>query len=215
MPEYLDSKILDIIDSELTQSQIINALKGVANKNTVIKHLKRLVGDKSIRRHKRGKYVTYAPTDFDNEADLDRSLRKNLDAIYKIMEKTKNEMPGYYHETKTSLNDYFESEYHAIDRRIQHAVHSESAMRKSIYPYLRTSFGEIRSGLARLKKSNLCSDDHLKMLRNVIEEISRRSHKIDDDTVEFYKQLDSATDRRSRDAIRGKIDDGEQRGTQN
>ena len=207
MPKDIDSKILDTVNycDELKQTQIIHALKDVASKNTVIKHLKTMTAEKQIKRHKRGKYITYTLTNSDNETDLDKSLCNNLDAIKTIVEQTKTEMSNYYYDAKMYLNKYFEQETETMTNHIKNCISAESRMRKSELPYLHSRHNEIKSGLARLRKSNSHSDEDLKMLRDIIEAIMKELYDADDYVVQRYKDLDSTTDRRSRDAIKKTI----------
>ena len=100
--EDLDSRIVQTIElvPGINQIQIIGALKHRASKNTIIKHLNGLVNGGSIKRYERGIYVTYTVTYFDSGKRLDKSLRKNLNGISRIIKKTKSDMPGHYHEDK-------------------------------------------------------------------------------------------------------------------
>ena len=209
--EDLDSRIVQTIElvPGINQTRIIDELKHRANKNTIIKHLNGLVNGGSIKRYKRGIYVTYAVTYFDSGKRLDKSLRKNLDDISRIIKKTKSNMPGHYHETKEDLNSYFEWAFHHIDARTQSIVTTHESKRKSMRPYLISCFDEIEAGLDSLKESNSCSVEHLDMLRAAIRKIMERLYGIDDKSMEFYKQLERATDKRSRAAIQKKISDGE------
>ena len=210
--EDLDSRIVHAIEfgDEISQSQIIDALN--VNKNTIRKHLEALEQSGSIKRHKRGRNVTYTVTDFDSGKRLDRSLRKNLNGINRIIKKTKTDMPGHHHETKEALNSYFEWAFHDMDAMTQSIVAMHESMRKSRRPYLNSRFDEIKAGLASLKASNSCSDEHLDMLRAATRKIMTRLYRIDDESVEFYEQLERAANRRSRDAIQKKISDGESEG---
>ena len=209
--EDLDSRIVRAIElvPEISQSQIIDALKHRANKNTIIKHLNGLINGGSIKRHKRGIRFAYTVTDFDSGKRLDKSLRKHLNGITRIIKKTKSDMPGHYHETKEDLNSYFEWAFHDIAARTQSIVAMHESMRKSRRPYLISRFDEIEAGLDSLKESNSCSVEHLDMLRATIRKIMERLYRIDDKSMEFYKQLERATDKRSRAAIQKKISGGE------
>ena len=209
--EDLDSRIVRAIElvPEISQSQIIDALKHRANKNTIIKHLNGLINGGSIKRHKRGIRFAYTVTDFDSGKRLDKSLRKHLNGITRIIKKTKSDMPGHYHETKEDLNSYFEWAFHDIAARTQSIVAMHESMRKSRRPYLISRFDEIEAGLDSLKESNSCSVEHLDMLRAAIRKIMERLYRIDDKSMEFYKQLERATDKRSRAAIQKKISGGE------
>ena len=209
--EDLDSRIVRTIElvPGINQTQIIGALKNRANKNTIIKHLNGLVNGGSIKRHKRGICVTYTVTDFDSGKRLDKSLRKHLNGITGIIKKTKSDMPEHYHETKEDLNSYFEWAFHDIDARTQSIVATHESMRKSRRPYLISRFDETEAGLDSLKESNSCSVEHLDMLRAAIRKIKERLYRIDDKSMEFYEQLERATDKRSRAAIQKKISDGE------
>ena len=214
--EDLDSRIAQTIElvPGINQIQIIGALKHRASKNTIIKHLNGLVNGGSIKRYERGIYVTYTVTYFDSGKRLDKSLRKNLNGISRIIKKTKSDMPGHYHETKEDLNSYFEWAFHDIDARTQSVVATHESMRKSRRPYLISRFDEIEAGLDSLKESNSCSVERLDMLRAAIRKIKERLYKIDDKSMEFYEQLERATDKRSRAAIQKKISGGESEWTQ-
>ena len=209
--EDLDSRIVRAIElvPEISQSQIIDALKHRANKNTIIKHLNGLVNGGSIKRRKSGIRFAYTVTDFDSGKRLDKSLRKHLNGITRIIKKTKSDMSGHYHETKEDLNSYFEWAFHDIAARTQSIVAMHESMRKSRRPYLISRFDEIEAGLDSLKESNSCSVEHLDMLRAAIRKIMERLYRIDDKSMEFYKQLERATDKRSRAAIQKKISGGE------
>ena len=209
--EDLDSRIVQTIElaSGINQTRIIDALRHRANKNTIIKHLNGLVNGGSIKLYKRGIYVTYTVTDFDSGKRLDKSLRKHLDGISRIIKKTKSDMPGHYHETKEDLNSYFRWAFHDIAARTQSIVAMHESMRKSRRPYLISCFDEIEAGLDSLKESNSCSVERLDMLRAAIRKIKERLYGIDDKSMEFYEQLERATDKRSRAAIQKKISGGE------
>ena len=209
--EDLDSRIVRAIElvPEISQSQIIDALKHRANKNTIIKHLNGLVNGGSIKRRKRGIRFAYTVTDFDSGKRLDKSLRKHLNDITRIIKKTKSDMSEHYHETKEDLNSYFEWAFHDIAARTQSIVAMHESMRKSRRPYLISRFDEIEAGLDSLKESNSCSVERLDMLRAAIRKIMERLYRIDDKSMEFYKQLERATDKRSRAAIQKKISGGE------
>ena len=209
--EDLDSRIVRAIElvPEISQSQIIDALKHRANKNTIIKHLNGLVNGGSIKRRKRGIRFAYTVTDFDSGKRLDKSLRKHLNDITRIIKKTKSDMSEHYHETKEDLNSYFEWAFHDIAARTQSIVAMHESMRKSRRPYLISRFDEIEAGLDSLKESNSCSVEHLDMLRAAIRKIMERLYRIDDKSMEFYEQLERATDKRSRAAIQKKISGGE------
>ena len=207
----LDSRITKAIElvPGIYQNQIVDALKHRANKNTIISRLNWLVKSKAIQRHKGVKYVTYTVTDFDSKKRLDKSLRKHLNGINRIIKKTKSDMPGYYYETKDSLNYYFEREYDNIHERTQTIVANHESARKSRLPYLVDCFGGIENGLDILKKPGSLSAEHHKMLRDVTRKIRERLFKIDDERVEFYEQLEHARGKRARAAIQKKISDGE------
>ena len=126
MDESLRNLLLEKIRAKpgIMQKELIRMHRDRAAQNTVRNRLKELEKEAKIRSRRRGKYVEYTAIDEMQTEDLDRTIRRSMDEIDKILYQIRQALEGYPYYMKVSLNDSLDWYRDRLRVAVENAKHA-------------------------------------------------------------------------------------------
>ncbi len=113
-------------DPGIIQKEIVTKLtkRKVADKNTIIKHLKRSVKEKELTETKQGKNMTYVVKDMDiTHKELDKRIYYELDTLCESLKRIKEQTSSYEYSVKRYLLEALESI--KLEKHVQNLIEDE------------------------------------------------------------------------------------------
>ena len=204
--EEIDATIIKLIgtDPGINQISIIGAFNRkvqAPSKNTIIKHIKELEGNKKINCHKHTKDVTYTLIDLESEKDVEKILYFYLDGLTRLIKKTKCELPQYHYDAKCGMNQIFKELLHQIEDGVSYTVKSSKDLRNSKASKIKVNWSDTYQALKSLQNEKNISDEHYRILQSGAWNIRVKLLKLDEQKVQTLRKLDKTKNKKARNAL--------------